>query len=111
MPVRTMALFLLMVAAGLAQADDYEVPPGTPSSLTICQLNPGERVVIMRTDDLIFLTAFVNKQGVAVFPEIPDGFWAIVEGSIFETWQKEEIPLFLGRDAKYNCFGRARGSP
>lgn len=104
------ALLLAAAWAHLTHADEYELSLGTPSSLTMCQRKAGEKIVIMRIEDLSVLTAFADKHGVAVFPEVPDGFWAIVEGEIFESWQKEEIPLFAGRRAAYSCFNITRGS-
>lgn len=104
------AFLLALTLINPARADEYESPPGTPSSFTICRMRAGEKVVIMRTEDLSTLTTFADKHGVASFPEVPDGFWAIVEGEIFETWQKEEIPLFAGRGAAYNCYNTNRRS-
>jgi hypothetical protein len=97
-------VFLAFISEYPAYAEEYGPPPGAPSSLTICQMKAGEKVVIMRTEDLSTLTAFSDKHGVAIFPEVPDGYWAIVEGRIPEKWQKEEIPLLSGRNAAYNCF-------
>ena len=97
-------VLLVLISVNFAYADEPELPPRAPSSLTICQLKAGEKVVVMRIDDLKTLTAFANKYGVATFSEVPDGFWAIVEGTILESWQKEEIPLFSGRGAAYDCF-------
>lgn len=101
-------LLLALALTDLARADEDESSAGTLSSFTICQMKAGEKVVIMRTEDLSTLTAFADKHGVASFPEVPDGFWAIVEGEIFETWQKEEVPLFAGRRAAYNCYNTTR---
>jgi len=97
------AILLMLLFFGSVHADDDEVPLGS-SSLIICQLKVGEKVVVMRTDDLKTLTAFADKYGVATFSEVPDGFWAIIEGTILESWQEEEVPLFSGREAAYNCF-------
>lgn len=112
MRIGLLAVLPLLALAPLAtHADEYELPPGTPSSFTICQLKAGEKVTIMRTEDLSTLTAFADRHGVASFGGVPDGFWAIVEGTTFEKWQKEEIPLFRGREAAYNCFHTIPRSP